>query len=110
MDGGNEYRGAVASTTGDAIRVVLQETFQHPSLRATVSFPASAVTTYAEPDTPAPAGTAPATAPALDMRRWAEDDPDRSAQMAGVGAVLDGGMPDDSSLPELPEPPERPEQ
>ena len=110
MDGGNEYRGAVASTTGDAIRVLLQETFQHPSLRATVSFPASSVTAHAEPAAPAPAGNAPAAAPALDMARWADDDPERGAQMAGVGAVLDGGMPDDSGLPELPEPPERPEQ
>ena len=27
----------------------------------------------------------------------------RGAKMAGVGAVLDGGMPDDSTLPEMPE-------
>ncbi|MCH8974795.1 MAG: hypothetical protein IH869_06940 [Chloroflexi bacterium] len=99
MDGGNEYQGAVASTAGGTIRVVLHETFQHPSLRATVSFPASAVTTTADP----PNGDAPVSAPVLDMAQWAEDDPERSAKMAGVGAVLDGGMPDDSSLPDVPE-------
>ncbi|MCH7891268.1 MAG: hypothetical protein IH921_07180, partial [Gemmatimonadetes bacterium] len=97
MDGGNQYQGAVASTAGGAIRVVLHETFQHPSLRATVSFPASAVTTTADP------ANAPVSAPVLDMAQWAEDDPERSAKMAGVGAVLDGGMPDDASLPDVPE-------
>ena len=110
MEGGNEYRGAVASTTGDTIRVVLQETYQHPSLRSTVSFPASAGTTSPEPAAPVANGNAPASAPALDMAQWADDDPERGAKMvgAGVGAVLDGGMPDDSTLPELP--PELPEQ
>ncbi len=106
MDGGNEYRGAVASTTVDTILVVLQETYQHPSLRSTVSFPASAVTTSAAPARPAANGNSRATAPALDMQRWADDDPEHSTRMtgagAGVGAVLDGGMPDDSKLPELP--------
>ena len=102
MDGGNEYQGAVASTAGDAIRVVLHETFQHPSQRATVSFPASAVSPSAEPATPAN-GNGNAAAPVLDMAQWAEDDPERGAKTAGVGAVLDGGMPDDASLPDLPE-------
>ena len=106
MDGGNEYRGAVASTTVDTIRVVLHETYQHPSLRSTVSFPASAVTTKAAPARPAANGNGRSAAPALDMQQWADDDPEHSARMigagAGVGAVLDGGMPDDSKLPELP--------
>ena len=107
MDGGNEYGGAVASTTGDAIRVVLHETFQHPSQRATVSFPPSAVTSSVEPARPAANGNGNAAAPALDMQQWADDDPEHGAKMVsagvGVGAVLDGGMPDDSTLPELPE-------
>ena len=103
MDGGNEYQGAVASTAGDAIRVVLHETFQHPSQRATVSFPTSALTATTEPATPAANGDAPVSAPVLDIQQWAEDDPERGAKMAGVGAVLDGGMPDDASLPDLPE-------
>ena len=105
MDGGNEYQGAVASTAGGAIRVVLHETFQHPSLRATVSFPASAVTASGEPARPAANGDAPVSAPGLDMQQWAEDDPERSSKMAAVGAVLDGGMPDDSTLPDVPEEP-----
>ena len=107
MDGGNEYRGAVASTTDDAIRVVLQETYQHPSLRSTVSFPASAVNTDADPAKPRANGNGQAIAPALDMQRWADDDPERSVGVVsagvGVGAVLDGGMSDDSALPDLPE-------
>ena len=68
------------------------------------------MTTQAKPAAPTPAGDAPAAAPVLDMQRWTDDDPERGAQLAGVGAVLDGGMPDDSTLPELPETPERPEQ
>ncbi len=111
IDGGNEYQGAVASATVDTIRVVLHETYQHPSLRSTVSFPASAAATHAPPARPAANGNAHATAPVLDMGQWADDDPEHAAKMAGagVGAVLDGGMPDDSALPELPpEPPEQP--
>ena len=109
MEGGNEYGGAVASTTGDAIRVVLHETYQHPSLRSTVSFPASAATASAEPVRTAAGPSAPVSAPVLDMARWAEDDPERSASLvgAGVGAVLDGGMPDDSTMREVPEVPEQ---
>ena len=105
MDGGNEYSGAVASITGDAIRVVLLETFQHPSLRSTVSFPASSSTANAEPAAPVSNGGAQSAAPALDMQQWADDDPERSAKLAGVGAVLDGGMPDDSTLPDVSEEP-----
>ncbi len=37
--GGNRYDGAVSGQTAGAIRVVLRETFQHPSQRSKVSFP-----------------------------------------------------------------------
>ena len=106
MDGGNEYGGAVSSTTENGIRVDLHETYQHPSLRSMVSFPASVVNGGAEAAGPKANGNPPAVAPVLDMQRWADDDPERNAKVgagAGVGAVLDGGMPDDSALPELPE-------
>ena len=104
MDGGNEYQGAVASTDGDGIRVVLRETYQHPSQRSTVSFPSSVVSEHPEPNGSTVTNGRAAGQP-LDMQRWADDDPAHSARMAGagVGAVLDGGMPDDSALPELPD-------
>ena len=106
MDGGNEYGGAVASTAGDGIVVVLHETYQHPTQRSTVSFPSSALSVDPVPASrPVTNGNGNGAAAHLDMQQWADDDPEHHAKMAGsgVGAVLDGGMPDDSNLPELPE-------
>ncbi|MEK9659293.1 MAG: tetratricopeptide repeat protein [Chloroflexota bacterium] len=40
MDGGNRYGGAVSSVSDEAVKVILRETYQHPSQRAKVSFPA----------------------------------------------------------------------
>ena len=42
MEGGNQYSGALVSMGSEAIQVLLHETFQHPSLRSKISFPASA--------------------------------------------------------------------
>ena len=106
MDGGNEYGGAVASMTGDGIVVLLHETYQHPTQRSTVSFPSSALSVDPGPTSrPVTNGNGTGSAAPLDMQQWADDDPGNSAKMvgAGVGSVLDGGMPDDSHLPELPE-------
>ena len=109
MDGGNEYRGAVASITPDSIKIVLRETYQHPSQRSTVSFPSSAVTPEAPPAEGAVGdgvgnGADPAI-PLHDVQQWPRDETDGAPKTApaAVGAVLDGGMPDDSMLPELPE-------
>lgn len=38
--GGNEYAAAVSSIDGDKIRIVIKETFQHPSQVGRLSFPA----------------------------------------------------------------------
>ncbi len=109
MDGGNDYRGAIASITPDSIKIVLRETYQHPSQRSTVSFPSSAVTPEAPPveragGNGAGNGADPAIA-SRDVQQWSSDETDGAPKMApaAVGAVLDGGMPDDSMLPELPE-------
>jgi hypothetical protein len=40
IQGGNRYDGAVSSNTPEQITVLLRETFQHPSQRSVVSFPA----------------------------------------------------------------------
>jgi hypothetical protein len=50
MQGGNQYGGAVIGSNADSVRLVLQESYQHPSLRSKMSFPAMA----AAPDAPAP--------------------------------------------------------
>ncbi len=39
MDGGNEYKAAITSLNGDEIRVIIRETFQHPSQEGYSSFP-----------------------------------------------------------------------
>jgi hypothetical protein len=40
MDGGNQYAAAVAGIDGDKVRVIMKETFQHPSQAGKLSFPA----------------------------------------------------------------------
>jgi tetratricopeptide (TPR) repeat protein len=39
MDGGNEYAAAIAQLSGDQTRVIIKETFQHPSQAGRLSFP-----------------------------------------------------------------------
>lgn len=40
MEGGNKYAAAVASLSGDNVRVIIKETFQHPTQAGKLSFPA----------------------------------------------------------------------
>jgi len=40
MEGGNKYAAAVAGVTADAVRVIIKETFQHPTQVGKLSFPA----------------------------------------------------------------------
>ena len=40
IDGGNKYAAAVASIDGESVRVIIKETFQHPSQVGRLSFPA----------------------------------------------------------------------
>ncbi|MEX0749779.1 MAG: tetratricopeptide repeat protein [Dehalococcoidia bacterium] len=40
MDGGNKYAAAVAGVTPDNVRVIIKETFQHPTQVGRLSFPA----------------------------------------------------------------------
>lgn len=39
MDGGNEYAAAIASINEHAARIIIKETYQHPSLTGKLSFP-----------------------------------------------------------------------
>jgi tetratricopeptide (TPR) repeat protein len=100
MEAGNRYEGAIAGSTSQAVRVLLRESFQHASQRSKISFPTSSV------ETPSWAA-APAPPVEHDVRlSWGDDERDDQAMAAAgasVGAMLEGGMPDDSSLPELPD-------
>jgi len=40
IEGGNKYAAAVASVAPDSVRVIIKETFQHPTQAGKVSFPA----------------------------------------------------------------------
>jgi hypothetical protein len=40
MEGGNQYAAAVAGLDGEGVRVIIKETFQHPSQVGRLSFPA----------------------------------------------------------------------
>jgi hypothetical protein len=40
MEGGNKYAAAVAGVTSDSVRIIIKETFQHPSQVGKLSFPA----------------------------------------------------------------------
>jgi hypothetical protein len=39
MEGGNHYAAAITDLEGDQVRIIIRETFQHPSLIGRVSFP-----------------------------------------------------------------------
>ena len=52
MDGGNQYAGAVVSVCKEEVQVLLHESFQHPSLRSKVSFPAAVTASVAAPSMP----------------------------------------------------------
>jgi hypothetical protein len=64
MEGGNKYGGAVLTSSADTVRVVLHESYQHPSLRSKMSFPALAAE--------APAPVVPTIEPAGDLTDDAE--------------------------------------
>jgi hypothetical protein len=40
MSGGNTYAAAIAGRSGDGVRVIIKETFQHPTQVGRLSFPA----------------------------------------------------------------------
>lgn len=94
-DGGNVYEGAIASASTEAVRLVLWETYQHPSQRSKTSFPSqqSSATPARNPE---PAESwAPPILSGVD-----EDDISGSLVAAGVTEMLDDGMPDDAYLPD----------
>ena len=103
MGGGNRYEGAVSGSSPHHVRVLLRETYQHPSQRSRVSFPASS-----------PGSSAPAEAPAdprlpvIDAAPlWTDDEGGDAAASQGtvsVEAMIDDAFLDDVLRPELPTP------
>ena len=98
MQAGNRYEGAVSGSSADGVRVMLQESFQHTSQRSKVSFPSAAV---AEP-APAPRTVARPVERPVDLTWLERDGEDGSPERThvGVGALLDGGLPDGPLFPE----------
>lgn len=47
MEGGNQYKGGVFTTTVDTVKIILRESYQHPSQRSKISFLVNAA---AEPE------------------------------------------------------------
>jgi tetratricopeptide (TPR) repeat protein len=98
MDGGNTYGGAVSSVSEDAVKVILRETFQHPSQRAKVSFPAAATAQAPAPvpverDEPAPVEDEDAAEALLD---WGEElETLASAEVSVAAGGMDDGLLDD---------------
>ena len=104
IEGGNQYEGAVFSSTPEAIRVVLRETYQHPSQRSKLSFPSS------EPSPePAPAKVIaddidnefdaelpePVDLSWIDEQVEGIDDDEEEPLGVAAGKAMDGGMMDD---------------
>jgi tetratricopeptide (TPR) repeat protein len=46
MEGGNQYAAAIATLSQDDVRVIIKETFQHPSQAGKLSFPPAAADTF----------------------------------------------------------------
>ena len=98
MSGGNEYEGVVVSAGDDgAVRVLLRETYQHPSQRGKASFlpapppPESALLEEIDAEPRGASLYEPSALAALD------DDPELAAAGANIGVMDDGVMPE---LPE----------
>ncbi|MDA1035347.1 MAG: hypothetical protein O3B65_00525 [Chloroflexi bacterium] len=97
MEAGNRYDGAIASTTADAVKVVLRESYQHPSQRSKVSFPSSSVAAPQQPLQEAPL-------PPLDISFVDDDDADvLEAAGVGVGMLLGDGQPDEVMFEDIAE-------
>ena len=104
MDGGNRYEGAVYSMGGDTIKVILRETYQHPSQRSRQSFPAPEPIPDAEPivsQQPVPDDIGDDETDVddddgpLDLSWMESDDETYSTAGAAVGNAIDTGFADD---------------
>lgn len=107
IQAGNRYEGAIASTTSDGVRVVLRESYQHPSQRAKVSFPSSSVAAPEEPAEQQPARRRQASEEAPlppPEPSAAQDDADTlKAAGASVGRLFDDSLPENPIFEDLAE-------
>lgn len=95
MAGGNRYDGAVSGQTGDAVRVVIRETYQHPAQRARVSFPPEEAAPADAPRSRAAAGADDALPASAEADLLADLDESRVLELAGVAAAVDDLLPPD---------------
>ena len=93
--GGNRYDGAVSGCADGALRVVLRETYQHPSQRSKVSFPpapsAELERSLDAEDRSAESSTIPSSVEAL----LASGDEGAVLELVGAGASLDDPLTDE---------------
>ena len=98
-EGGNRYEGAIAGTTAEMVRVVLRESYQHPSQRSKVSFPSSA---RSAPGMPLPQIEHPEEiAPSLDISFIQEGNLD--SVVVELGSLFDDSPLGDEFSEELAE-------
>lgn len=102
IEAGNRYEGAIAGTTADSVRVVLRESYQHPSQRSKVSFPSPSVSAPQQP-VPELAPIEEAPLPPLDISFIQAEVEALDVTGVGVGALLEDGLPDDSMFEDLAE-------
>ncbi len=106
IDGGNQYEGVMFSSTPDAVKVLLRETYQHPSQRSKISFPSMdqgpepEQTKVIEDDIEGEFDVESLERP-VDLS-WVDDEDEEphSAAGASVGSVLDEGLMDDALYPD----------
>lgn len=105
IEEGNRYEGAISGSSGDTVKVVLHESYQHPSLRSKISFLSSSFGA----ESPSVGGAI--SSPAHIVSEAAEDEApidavleirtiDEKIDVAEV-AILDGAKMDDGLLPNV---------
>ncbi len=94
--GGNRYDGAVSGYADGALRVVLRETFQHPSQRSRISFPpAPGPEPERSPDDAEDRSHEPSTIPSSVEALLASGDEGAVLELVGAGATLDDPLVDE---------------
>jgi hypothetical protein len=100
-EAGNRYEGAIASTTIDSVMVVLRESYQHPSQRSKISFPASSVTARQQSQPQSLEGFDDSLSPPLDISFVNDDAGVIEARVVGVGMLMNEGLLDNNRFEEV---------
>lgn len=98
MEGGNRYSGGVVTSSADTVRAVLHESYQHPSQRSKMSFPAMAPAP-ASPAAPLPEVASLEEREPLAVEPVAETPAEELRELEGPDAEVDVEFTD--TLPPL---------